>query len=88
MLEMQKDRIRDRVNACYGYAAIQRVRITQTAATGFAEGRAVFEPAPQQDIKPAPVPPELQQSAQAVKNDDLRAALERLGANVISHAKR
>ncbi|MEM7719653.1 MAG: DUF721 domain-containing protein, partial [Pseudomonadota bacterium] len=30
MLEMEKERLRDRVNACYGYAAVQKVRITQT----------------------------------------------------------
>jgi len=88
MLDMQKDRIRDRVNACYGYAAIQKVRITQTAATGFAEGRAVFDHAPKAPPKPAPIPAEVRQRAEDVKDGDLRAALERLGANVISHTKR
>ena len=42
MLQMELPRIRERVNACYGYNAIARIRITQTAATGFAEGRALF----------------------------------------------
>ncbi|MDJ0640086.1 MAG: DUF721 domain-containing protein [Paracoccaceae bacterium] len=88
MLEMQKDRIRDRVNACYGYAAIQKVRITQTAATGFAEGRAIFEPAPKEAKEPLAVPNEVRKTAKGVESDDLRAALERLGANVLSHAKR
>lgn len=87
MLEMQKDAIRDRVNACYGYKAIHKVRITQTAATGFAEGRAQFEPAP----KPEKIVPETsqaaKQAAQNVADDDLRLALERLGANVLSQAK-
>ncbi len=44
MLEMQKERIRAKVNGVYGYNAIERLRITQTAATGFAEGQAVFTP--------------------------------------------
>lgn len=88
MLEMQKDRIRDRVNACYGYAAVQKIRITQTAASGFAEGRAQFEPAPKQTPKPVPVPPEVRQSAKSVQDTGLRDALERLGANVISQTKR
>ena len=88
MLEMQKDRIRDRVNACYGYAAIQKVRITQTAATGFAEGHAVFEPMPKAPKTPQPIPQEIRTAAKGVGSDDLRAALERLGANVLSHAKR
>ena len=46
MLEMQKEQIREKVNACYGYRAISRVRITQTAPTGFADGRVAFSPAP------------------------------------------
>jgi len=44
MLEMQKDRLREKVNAVYGYNAISRVRITQTAPEGFQEGQAVFGP--------------------------------------------
>ncbi len=89
MLEMQKDRIRERVNAVYGYNAISRVRITQTAPTGFAEGQATFMHKP----KPAPPDPDpaiLSRAAQAadgVKSDDLRAALERLGRNVLSKPK-
>ena len=88
MLEMQKDAIRERVNACYGYAAIHKLRITQTATTGFAEGRVVFDPAPKPAAKPAPVPESAVQAAKSVDNDELRSALERLGANVLSNPKR
>lgn len=88
MLEMQKDRLRERVNACYGYAAIQKIRITQTAATGFAEGRASFEPAPRTVPQPAPIAPQAVEAADGVADTDLRAALERLGSNVISRTKR
>ncbi|MFD1880260.1 DUF721 domain-containing protein [Paracoccus pacificus] len=42
LLEMDLPRIRDRVNACYGYNAIARIALTQTAPTGFAEGQAAF----------------------------------------------
>lgn len=87
MLEMQKEKIREKVNACYGYAAVQKVRITQTAATGFAEGQAVFEHAPAQHPEMAPVTREARQTAEAVKDNDLRTALERLGANVLSNVK-
>ena len=86
MLEMQKEQIRAKVNAVYGYNAIARVRVTQTAPTGFAEGQAQFEP----PKKPDPAPPraEVLRAAQAtaspIENDDLRAALERLGRNVLS----
>ncbi|MEY8830859.1 DUF721 domain-containing protein [Sedimentitalea sp. XS_ASV28] len=89
MLEMQKEALRTKVNAVYGYNAISRVRITQTAATGFAEGQALF-----QTPKPASEPtlaPEIlasaSQAASPIENDDLRQALERLGRNVLSKSK-
>ncbi|MFQ3184584.1 MAG: hypothetical protein ACI9RO_001282 [Alteromonas macleodii] len=85
MLEMQKEQIRTKVNACYGYNAIARIRITQTAATGFSEGRLVFDHG---TVAPPGPKPEAQSTAQdlaaPVKSDTLRAALEALGANVIS----
>lgn len=88
MLEMQKDQIRDKVNACYGYRAISRVRITQTAPTGFAEGHVQFRPAPKPDNTPSP---EAKAAASALSDDvtspDLRAALASLGANVLSKKK-
>jgi len=89
MLAMQKERIRERVNACYGYAAIQRITITQTAPTGFAEGRAEFAPAPKQAPKTDPVAQATARDAAApVKDDALRQALESLGQNVITRSKR
>ncbi|MEO1536863.1 MAG: DUF721 domain-containing protein [Pseudomonadota bacterium] len=88
MLEMQKDRIRERVNACYGYAAVQKVRLTQTAATGFAEGQAMFDPAPIQHPQLAEVTPAARDAAAPIHDAGLREALEKLGANVLSPAKR
>jgi hypothetical protein len=87
MLEMQKDTIRDRVNTCYGYAAVQKIRITQTAATGFAEGQAVFDPAPKTPPGPVPIKPEAKAAANDVSDSELRQALERLGSNVLTKSK-
>lgn len=88
MLEMRKEQIREKVNACYGYNAITRLRLTQTAATGFAEGRATFAPAPAAAKKADPA---LQQQADAlsagVRDDRLRAALAALGTNVLTKEK-
>ncbi|TDK46203.1 DUF721 domain-containing protein [Antarcticimicrobium luteum] len=86
MLDMQKDQLRDRVNAVYGYNAISRVRITQTAPTGFAEGQARFErPEPPPPPEPAPeICRDASETAGAITDDGLRAALERLGRNVLS----
>ncbi|KAA9006168.1 DUF721 domain-containing protein [Histidinibacterium aquaticum] len=85
MLEMQKERIAERVNACYGYRAITKIRFTQTAPTGFSEGQARFASAP----KPAPAPPppevrhEAARAADGVSSESLRLALETLGTNVL-----
>lgn len=86
MLEMQKEQIRAKVNAVYGYNAISRIRITQTAATGFAEGQAQFAPAAPK-AKPQPsreVLEEAERTAQSIENDALRDALEKLARNVLS----
>lgn len=56
LVQMQLPRIRDRVNAVYGFNAISRITVTQTAPQGFAEGQAVFRPAP--PPAPAAPPPE------------------------------
>ena len=88
LVEMQKERIRERVNACYGYNAIARLRITQTAPDGFAEGQADFAPA----ARPSPGPAGAQdhrlrhkanEVSGAVRDPQLRAALEALGRNVL-----
>lgn len=89
MVQMQLPQILDKVNACYGYAAISRIALTQTAPIGFAEGQAQFTPAP----KPAPPPldpaikAEAQATAQGVQNDNLRAALETLTQNFLTRRK-
>lgn len=83
VLEMQKDRLIEKVNAAYGYRAVSRIRLTQTASTGFAEGQAVFAPA-QTSAPPETreVTPEAKRIAAGVGDDGLRAALERLGTNI------
>jgi len=90
MLEMQKEKLREKVNAVYGYNAISRVRITQTAPTGFADGQAVFRPAPEPAAERVPDPAVSARAcevARPVHDDGLRAALERLGQNVLSRSK-
>lgn len=89
LVEMQKSRIRDRVNAIYGYNAISRIHITQTAPTGFAEGQAQFQPAPARQ----PPPPDPAISARAaetaapIQDPGLRAALEALAQNILNRRK-
>jgi hypothetical protein len=88
MVQMQLPVLKDKVNACYGYAAISRISLTQTAPSGFAEGQAEFTAAP----KPTPAPdPVIQrqasEAAKGVHDNALREALESLTQNFLSRAK-
>ncbi|MFN3845251.1 MAG: DUF721 domain-containing protein [Paracoccaceae bacterium] len=88
MIEMQKEIIRSKVNAVYGYNAISRVLLTQTAPIGFAEGQAAFTPAPKADraadpaIKAAAI-----ETVAPIHDPGLRAALEALAENILNRRK-
>ncbi|SDY32550.1 hypothetical protein SAMN05444004_101144 [Jannaschia faecimaris] len=85
MLQMRLPRIMERVNACYGYSAISRIDITQTAPTGFAEGQAEFAPRAKVRAEPGPeAVAEARQKTADVGDEGLRQSLERLAANIIS----
>ncbi len=86
MVQMQLPRIRERVNACYGYAAISRVAITQTAPAGFQEGQALFEPAKKTQDRAVSETVKKASAAlsEDVKDEGLRTALDRLAQNVLS----
>lgn len=87
VIEMQRETIRDRVNAVYGYSAITKVRITQTSRYGFGEDATPFSAA-------APVPKEMSPDPQAlqiakntvrpIEDERLRSALQTLGAHVMA----
>jgi hypothetical protein len=82
LVQMRLPEIRERVNACYGYAAISHIRLTQTSAGGLAEAQVPYVP-------PAEAaPPEVAARAEAVAagiaDAGLRAALARLARNVMS----
>lgn len=86
VLEMQKDRIAERVNATYGYRAVAHVHITQTAPTGFAEGQAVFRP-PTPKAPPPPDPARLARAMaglEGIEDENLKQALARLARNVLT----
>ncbi|MFA9230107.1 MAG: DUF721 domain-containing protein [Microgenomates group bacterium] len=86
MVEMQKEKLRDRVNAVYGYAAISRIILTQIAATGFAEGQAQFMAKPKA-VGTAPDPTvraEAARTAAPINDTGLRAALEIMAQNVLA----
>lgn len=88
IVQMELPRIRDRVNACYGYAAISRITITQTAAFGFEEGQVIFahKTKVEKAVDPA-IRTKAAETAEGVRDTTLRAALETLAQNVLSRNK-
>ncbi|SIS49192.1 DUF721 domain-containing protein [Paracoccus saliphilus] len=90
MVEMQLPQLRERVNACYGYNAIQKIVLTQTAATGFAEGQAQFTPAPPRIATPPDPQAEARAHKVAAQFEDphLAEAMARLALNLSSRKNR
>lgn len=93
LVQMRLPHLRERVNACYGYNAISRIAITQTAPTGFAEGQADFTHAPRIGAngrgtdaagKDPAVLARAADVAAGVCDEGLRTALESLAQNVLS----
>ncbi|MBN8632751.1 MAG: DUF721 domain-containing protein [Rhodobacterales bacterium] len=88
MVQMALPQLKERVNAVYGYNAINHIHLTQTAATGFSEGQAEFTPAPK---APASADPATRAKAQAVADKvtdpGLRAALEQLAENILTRPR-
>ena len=87
VLEMQKEALRNRVNACYGYNAISRIAITQTAP----DGLSLEAPKPAKPVPAKPDPASLEKAsgyADGVADDELRSALEVLAANVLTRSAR
>jgi len=88
MVQMGLPRLQDRVNAVYGYAAIARISLTQTAASGFAEGQAQFGAVPRAETLPDPaIMTEAARVAAPVGDAGLRAALEALAQNILTRRK-
>jgi hypothetical protein len=90
MVQMALPHLKDRVNAVYGYAAVSHIHLTQTAATGFAEGQADFAHGPKVVVPPAPDPAVLAKAhavAEGVGDPSLRAALEQLAQNILTRPR-
>lgn len=88
MVQMALPVLKERVNAVYGYAAISHIHLTQTAATGFAEGKAEFAPAPPTARLPDPaVVAQAEDAAREVADPGLRNALEQLAQNILTRPR-
>lgn len=92
IVEMEKERLRQRVNAAYGYNAISRIRITQTAPTGFAEARSDFAGrGADRGDRDGAIDPRARRAAESaaggITDTGLRQALERLGCHVLTKSQ-
>ena len=85
MLQMQKEALRERVNACYGYNAISRIRVTQTGADRLCrDATRRSDPPPRAARRRDPARrPRRQSAAAGVSDPGLRAALAALGSKVL-----
>jgi hypothetical protein len=92
VVQMQLPQLRERVNACYGYSAIARIALTQTAPQGFAEGVSPFSPMPRSAPPPDPAAEARLANAAAaaaagIGDDDLRAAVDLLARNILRKSR-
>lgn len=92
LVQMNLPKLRERVNACYGYAAIARVRVTQTRPCGMEDAQAPFT-RPGTNIA-APSAESLDRARQVIggltegmTDTSLKRALERLAENVLTRQK-
>jgi len=81
-IDMMAPQIIERVNACLGYGAVNRLRVAHASAAGFAEAQAAFDAAgapPAQLTPDARTRERVAATVAKVADAELRATLERLG---------
>jgi len=86
-VQMALPQLIERVNAVYGYRAISRIALTQTAASGFSEGQTPFTPAPKPKTPAAPDPTRLAAATaplEPIADPGLKGALELLARNILT----
>ena len=82
MLQMQLPAIIERVNACYGYCAISKIRINQTSPTGFGESQKTYDAPKQAKILSPQAVKDVDTTVENVSNQELKDALARLGKSI------
>ena len=80
LIEAQLPQLKTRINRCYGYNAIARIRLTQTAGELMGEKPTVVPEIPRRS-------PEAQRITAIIGDATLREALEALGNRVLSQIK-
>lgn len=78
VLQAESENIRERINACFGYSAVAKIKLTQTS------DRLLFGESRERSPAPKPRSPAKPVSLPGVLDPGLREALEALGRNVMS----
>lgn len=87
IISMRLPQIRDKVNACFGYNAVARIRLTQTTGAGFADSQTPFaaKPATKAPAKPSPeIIAKAAATTDGIQDPAFRDALEHLAIQVLS----
>ena len=89
-LEMLKHQIKEKVNAAYGYSAIARIKITQTAETGFEFAKLrgnIEEQDSNTNLTVVRNNVKASEQVEGVENKELRQALAELEEKVLTKSK-
>ena len=85
ILEMQKEFIRNKINAVYGYNAVHKIRITQSSPVALIGKNGNLESIASKKKKiNAKISPSLEEAVNKIDDKNLRQALEELAINVFT----
>ena len=85
ILEMQKEFIRTKINAAYGYNAVQKIKITQSSPLALIEKNKNSESMVSKNKKiNVEISPSLEKTVNEIADKNLREALEELAINVFT----
>ena len=85
ILEMQKEFMRNKINAVYGYNAVHKIRITQSSPTALIEKNKVSKDiGSKKQIGNVDISASVENALKEVDDKNLRQALEELAINVFT----
>ena len=85
ILEMQKEFIRTKINAVYGYNAVQKIKITQSSPLALIRKIEIPQSVISKKNKPkVEIPTSLEKAVNEIDDKNLRQALEELAINVFT----
>jgi hypothetical protein len=85
ILEMQKEFIRNKINAVYGYNAVHKIKITQSSPVALiGKNEASMNIMPKKNKISGKISPSLEKAVNEIDDKNLRQGLEELAINVFT----